>query len=407
MHAQELKALFGNNVRFWTGTMSVEDAAVRQLQNIAELPILAGHIAVMPDVHMGMGATVGSVIPTISAVIPSAVGVDIGCGMVALRTGLRASDLPDSLAAMRMAIEAVIPVGFACHSAALNIGKESASAGVLQARYDVLMNGFKDLSMFANLGCFDAIRMSCQIGTLGGGNHFGEICLDETDNVWLMLHSGSRNVGKTIGEAAMEAAKKHVATLDVTLKDKDLAWLDDGTVAFAQYTDALSWAQNYARLNRDVMMHRMVQAVEKTLGRKLSITDEAINCHHNYLAKEEFGGKSVWITRKGAVSARKGQLGIIPGSMGAKSFIVCGKGHEAAYCSCSHGAGRKMSRTQAKKQFTEADLVSQTAGVECRKDAAVVDEIPGAYKDIDEVMAAQTELVDIVHTLKQVLCVKG
>lgn len=407
MDALQLKTLFGDKVRLWTGAMPVEEAAVKQLHNIAELPILAGHIAVMPDVHMGKGATVGSVIPTLSAVIPSAVGVDIGCGMIAVRTGLTASDLPDSLAVMRAAIERAVPVGFAYHQQKLAIGHESAAAAVLQHRYDGLMAGYHGLELFTGLGHFDAQRMTQQVGTLGGGNHFIEVCLDESQQVWLMLHSGSRNVGKTIGEAAMDAAKKHVATLDIALVDKDLAWLDDGTVAFSQYTQALSWAQDYARLNRDVMLHLVIQAVEKTLGRSLSITDEAVNCHHNYLSKEEFGGKSVWITRKGAVSARAGQLGIIPGSMGAKSFIVCGKGHEAAYCSCSHGAGRKMSRTAAKRNFTAEDLAAQTAGVECRKDDAVVDEIPGAYKDIDEVMAAQADLVDIKHTLKQVLCVKG
>lgn len=407
MNAQQLKDLFGDKVRLWTGSMSVEDAAVKQLHNISQLPILAGHIAVMPDVHMGKGATVGSVIPTLSAVVPSAVGVDIGCGMIAVRTGLRASDLPDSLAAMRTAIEAAVPVGFAYHQSQLSIAGEGAPAAELQRRYDGLMSGFHGLSLFTGLGHFDAQRMTQQVGTLGGGNHFIELCLDENQQVWLMLHSGSRNVGKTVGEAAMEAAKQHVASLDISLADKDLAWLDDGTLAFEQYTQALSWAQDYARLNRDVMLHLTIKAVEKTLGRSLAITDEAVNCHHNYLSKEEFGGKSVWITRKGAVSARAGQLGIIPGSMGAKSFIVCGKGHEAAYCSCSHGAGRKMSRSAAKRNFTAEDLATQTAGIECRKDNDVVDEIPGAYKDIDEVMAAQTELVDIKHTLKQVLCVKG
>ena len=407
MDAQQLKALFGDKVRFWTGAMSVEEAAVKQLQNISELPILAGHIAVMPDVHMGKGATVGSVIPTLSAVIPSAVGVDIGCGMCAIRLNLKASDLPDSLAAMRSAIEAAVPVGFAYNAKELSIGHESAAAAVLQQRYAGLMKGFDDLALFTGIGHFDQMRMRMQINSLGGGNHFIEVCLDESQQVWLMLHSGSRNVGKTIGEAAMEAAKQHVASLDITLKDKDLAWLDDGTAAFEQYTQALSWAQDYARLNRDVMLHQVIKAVEKTLGRSLSITDEAVNAHHNYLSKEEFGGRSVWITRKGAVSARAGQLGIIPGSMGAKSFIVCGKGHEAAYCSCSHGAGRKMSRSAAKRQFTAEDLAAQTAGVECRKDDAVVDEIPASYKDIDEVMAAQSDLVDIKHTLKQVLCVKG
>jgi tRNA-splicing ligase RtcB len=356
---------------------------------------------------MGKGATVGSVIPTLSAVIPSAVGVDIGCGMVAVRTGLKASDLPDSLAMTRAAIEAAVPVGFAYHADRLAVGRDNEAGQELQRRYDGLMGGFHALDLFTGLGFFDPKRMSQQIGTLGGGNHFIEICLDESQKVWVMLHSGSRNVGKTVGEAAMEAAKRHVASLDVTLKDKDLAWLDDGTEAFEQYTHALSWAQDYARLNRDVMLHLVIKAVEKTLGRSLSITDEAVNCHHNYLAKEEFGGKSVWVTRKGAVSARAGQLGIIPGSMGAKSFIVCGKGHEAAYCSCSHGAGRKMSRSEAKRRFTAEDLAAQTAGVECRKDDAVIDEIPSSYKDIDEVMAAQSDLVEIKHTLKQILCVKG
>jgi len=407
MNAQQLATMFDGKVRFWTGGMTVEEAALKQLHNIAELPILAGHIAVMPDVHMGKGATVGSVIPTLSAVIPSAVGVDIGCGMLAVRTGLTAAGLPDSLAAVRGAIEAAVPVGFAYHANPLSIAHESAAAAVLQSRYDGLMKGFDDLSLFTGIGHFDKQRMYCQNATLGGGNHFIELCLDESGQVWIMLHSGSRNVGKTIGEAAMEQAKRHVASLDITLKDKDLAWLDDGTTAFEQYTTALSWAQDYARLNRDVMLHLVIKAVEKTLGRSLSITDEAVNCHHNYLAKEEFGGKSVWVTRKGAVSARKGQLGIIPGSMGAKSFIVCGKGHEAAYCSCSHGAGRKMSRSEAKRRFTVDDLAAQTAGVESRKDIDVVDEIPAAYKPIEEVMAAQSDLVEIKHTLKQVLCVKG
>jgi len=407
MNAQQLKEFFGDKVRLWTGNMSVEDAAVRQLHNISQLPIVAGHIAVMPDVHLGKGATVGSVIPTISAVIPSAVGVDIGCGMVAVKTGLTASDLPDSLTSMRSAIEQAVPVGFAYHQNPLSIGQDNGAGAELQRRYDGLMSAFHGLSIFTGLGHFDAQRMTQQIGTLGGGNHFFEVCLDENSNVWIMLHSGSRNVGKTIGDAAMDAAKRHMATLDIKLVDQDLAWLDDGTLAFEQYTTALSWAQDYARLNRDVMLHLGIKAIEKTLGRTLSITEEAINSHHNYLSKEEFGGRSVWVTRKGAVSARKGQLGIIPGSMGAKSFIVCGKGHEAAYCSCSHGAGRKMSRSAAKRYFTTEDLAAQTAGVECRKDEAVVDEIPGAYKDIDEVMAAQEDLVEIKHTLKQVLCVKG
>ena len=407
MNASELKKHFGDKVRFWVGGMSVEDAAIRQLENIAELPILAGHIAVMPDVHMGKGATVGSVIPTLNAVIPSSVGVDLGCGLNAIRTGLTAADLPDSLSLMRSAIEQVIPVGFAHHASPISVGSEGPRGQLLQSRFDGLMGGFDDLTIFSGLGHFDPKRVALQQQTLGGGNHFVELAIDEESRVWVMVHSGSRNVGKTVGEAAMEMAKKYVATLDITLRDRDLAWLDDHTVEFEKYVRALSWCQDYARLNRDLMVYAAIKAIEKTLGRTVPVTDEAINCHHNYLAKEEFNGRSVWITRKGAVSARSGQLGVILGSMGTKSYIVCGKGHEAAYCSCSHGAGRKMSRTAARRQFTEEDLIAQTVGVECRKDAAIIDELPEAYKKIEDVMAAQSDLVEIKHTLKQVLCIKG
>lgn len=397
----KLKNLFGGKVKAWVGGMQIEDAAQSQLANIADLPILAGHVAVMPDVHMGMGATVGSVIPTRSAVIPSAVGVDIGCGMIAVRTSLKAVDLPDSLKTIRSQIERDVPVGFNFHTRAHN------AAEWLQQRAAKHLESFDSLKIFNSIEGFNRTRMAAQIGTLGGGNHFIEVCLDENQDVWVMLHSGSRNVGKTVGEAAMTKAKKYMATLDISLPDKDLSWLAEGTPEFDEYVQALEWAQQYAKINRDTMLDLVLQAIRKTVSKPFDLTSEAVNCHHNYLSKEFHNGTEMWITRKGAVSAQFGQLGIIPGSMGAKSYIVCGKGYSEAYCSCSHGAGRKMSRTAAKKYFTVDDLEKQTEGVECRKDSGVVDEIPSAYKDIDEVMEAQSDLVEVKHTLKQILCVKG
>lgn len=407
MRNLELERQLAQKARFWTGQSEVENDALNQIRNIVSLPILAGPVAVMPDVHMGIGATVGSVIPTAKAIIPSAVGVDIGCGMQAVRLNLKASDLPDSLKVVRSQIERDIPVGFAYHSSAVRMNRHGLQGMQLQRRYDKLMAGFSGLTIMRRIKSFDEKRMTQQCGTLGGGNHFIELCLDDSGDVWLMLHSGSRNVGKTVGEAAMEMAKNYVSTLDVSLRDRDLAWLAEGTPEFDEYVSALCWAQDYARLNRDVMCMLALAAVSKSLGRELQVASEAINCHHNYAERYQMGNESVWLTRKGAVSARQGEIGIIPGSMGTRSYIVCGKGHEEAYCSCSHGAGRRMSRGKAKSFFTTEDLEAQTAGVECRKDNGVVDEIPGAYKDIDEVMANQSELVEVKHVLKQVLCVKG
>ncbi len=362
----------------------------------------------MPDVHLGTGATVGSVIPTQGAVIPSSVGVDIGCGMIAVRTNLTASDLPESLAKIRSQIERDVPVGFNAHKSDPKIKDFGLTGMQLDQRRSNLLSRFGGLRIMRKVKSFEEGRMALQIGTLGGGNHFIELCLDQNQQVWVMLHSGSRNVGKTIGEAAMEQARLHIRSLGIEKIDRDLAWLSEGTEAFDEYVEALHWAQEYAAINRDVMLVLVLNALRHALPDKTIWTvDEAVNCHHNYLSKESFGGKSLWITRKGAVSARKGQMGIIPGSMGAKSFTVCGKGHEAAYCSCSHGAGRRMSRGEAKRQYTLEDVAAQTAGVECRKDAGVIDEIPAAYKDIDAVMAAQADLVEIKHVLKQVLCVKG
>jgi tRNA-splicing ligase RtcB (3'-phosphate/5'-hydroxy nucleic acid ligase) len=393
------------NVKMWVGNMAVEDAAVEQIRNIAALPILAGHMAIMPDVHMGKGATVGSVIPTRSAIIPAAVGVDIGCGMAAVMTNLTAGDLPESLFSLRNAIEKAIPVGFNEHKKGIP-GVTGPYADVLRKNLKKTMADFEHLAMLAKLGRADFNKIGRQIGTLGGGNHFIEICLDLEDRVWIMLHSGSRGIGNQIGSVAIDMAKEQAARRDYGLADKDLAWLDEGTAEFDAYIEAMHWAQDYARFNRDTMMNLVVSAMKKKFP-DMKLLGEVVNCHHNFTSVEEHFNEKIWVTRKGAVSAQLGQMGIIPGSMGAKSFIVQGKGNHDAYCSCSHGAGRKMSRNGAKKFFSVEDLAAQTAGVECRKDDGVLDEIPGAYKDIDQVMAAQTELVDIVHTLKQVLCIKG
>ena len=393
------------NVKMWVGDMEVEQSALDQIFNISQLPVLAGHIAIMPDVHMGKGATVGSVIPTRSAIIPAAVGVDIGCGMVAAMTNLTATDLPDSLLALRNQIERDVPVGFNEHAKGIP-SVSGPYADILRKNLTKTMQAWDTLTMKLKLGRADEKKIGRQIGTLGGGNHFIEICLDTNSNVWIMLHSGSRGIGNQIGTLAVTIAKEQAAKRGWGLPDADLAWLDEGTPEFDSYIEAMHWAQDYARFNRDTMMNLVIAAVKHRIP-KMQVIGEVINCHHNFTSLEEHFGTEMWITRKGAVSAKEGQMGIIPGSMGAKSFIVRGKGNHDSYCSCSHGAGRKMSRNQAKKLFTSLDLEAQTFGVECRKDADVVDEIPGAYKDIDQVMAAQADLVDIVTTLKQVLCIKG
>lgn len=393
------------NVKMWVGDMEVEQSALDQIFNISQLPVLAGHIAIMPDVHMGKGATVGSVIPTRSAIIPAAVGVDIGCGMVAAMTNLTATDLPDSLLALRNQIERDVPVGFNEHAKGIP-SVSGPYADILRKNLTKTMQAWDTLTMKQKLGRADEKKIGRQIGTLGGGNHFIEICLDTNSNVWIMLHSGSRGIGNQIGTLAVTIAKEQAAKRGWGLPDADLAWLDEGTPEFDSYIEAMHWAQDYARFNRDTMMNLVIAAVKHRIP-KMQVIGEVINCHHNFTSLEEHFGTEMWITRKGAVSAKEGQMGIIPGSMGAKSFIVRGKGNHDSYCSCSHGAGRKMSRNQAKKLFTSLDLEAQTFGVECRKDADVVDEIPGAYKDIDQVMAAQADLVDIVTTLKQVLCIKG
>jgi tRNA-splicing ligase RtcB len=395
------------NARMWTRGVPVEEAARAQIANVASLPILGGPVAIMPDVHLGKGATVGTVIPTIGAIIPAAVGVDIGCGMVALQTTLAATDLPDSLAAIRSRIERDVPVGFDAHPRPVLETRDGTRTGVLRARMKALHRRYRTLAAAHDLARFDHARVWKQVGTLGGGNHFIELCLDEADQVWVMLHSGSRNLGNRIGEAAIATARRLAERDAIHLPDSDLAWLAEGTVEFDHYVEGLRFAQDYAALNRDVMLNVVLSSLAHFFPKEIAIRDSAVNCHHNYAAIEQHAGRSMWITRKGAVSAREGELGIIPGSMGARSFIVRGKGSAASYHSCSHGAGRRMSRHEARRTYTSADLALQTAGVECRKDSGVVDELPAAYKDIDAVMAAQSDLIDIAHTLRQVLCVKG
>jgi len=378
----------------------LEPAARAQLVNISQLPIVHHHLAAMPDVHLGIGATVGSVIPTLRAIIPAAVGVDIGCGMIAARLSLTASDLDERL--LRKAFDRItrdVPVGFNQHedrNARTDAAKpfKRVLRGILEKHPGVEKRVGKNSSW---------VR---QMGTLGGGNHFIEVCLDESQRVWVMLHSGSRGIGNAIGTYFIELAKRDAERQQLNLPDRDLAWFPEGAQHFDDYVEAVGWAQDYARANRAEMMDIVLGSLRRHFP-SFEVTTEAVNCHHNYVARETHYGESVWLTRKGAIRAGKGELGIIPGSMGAKSYIVRGRGSEASFQSCAHGAGRRMGRNAAKKAFTVADLEAQTAGVVCRKDHGVLDEIPGAYKDIDEVMANQADLVEVVHTLKQVLCVKG
>lgn len=394
-------------IKAWTRGVQVEDAAKQQLFNLANMPFIHKHIAAMPDVHWGMGATVGSVIATKGAIIPAAVGVDIGCGMAARRTSLVASDLPDNLHALRSAIEAAIPHGRTNNGGEGDRGAwhniQSGNAERIAPHLEALRVIVAKHPKLER----PSTRAPSHAGTLGTGNHFVEICLDEEQRVWIMLHSGSRGIGNAIGSYFIEAAKKDMERWFINLPDKDLAYIPQGSALFNDYFEAVDWAQRFAQLNRNLMMDAAIAALYKSVPKAFTCDCEAVNCHHNYVSWERHFGDNVMITRKGAVDAHEGVMGIIPGSMGAKSFIVRGKGNREAFCSCSHGAGRAMSRTQARKQFTIADHEAATVGVECRKDEDVIDETPAAYKSIDAVMAAQADLVDIVHTLKQVVCVKG
>jgi tRNA-splicing ligase RtcB (3'-phosphate/5'-hydroxy nucleic acid ligase) len=395
-------------VKAWTKFVEFEDQAKAQVLNLAGMPFVHSHIAVMPDVHAGIGATVGSVIATRGAIIPAAVGVDIGCGMCAVKTSLNARDLPDSLAEMRLRIEEAVPHGRTDNGGANDKG--GWGSNVPDDVYSCWRRRFMD--EYANItekhpGIVSRNNVS-HLGTLGTGNHFVEVCLDKNQDVWVMLHSGSRGLGNRFGSYFIELAKKDMERYFINLPDQDLAYLPEGSKYYDDYLNAVTFAQEFARSNRDLMLTRTLDAIQSVMGdKKVECLCGAVNCHHNYVSKEYHFGKEVLVTRKGAVSAKKGELGIIPGSMGARSFIVRGKGNPQSFCSCSHGAGRKMSRTEAKRTFTLEDHAKATAGVECRKDEDVIDETPGAYKSIENVMASQADLVDVEAELKQVLCVKG
>ncbi len=393
-------------IKAWTRGVPLEDAARRQLANIARMPIVHGWVAVMPDVHWGIGATVGSVIPTRGAIIPAAVGVDIGCGMMAARTTLTASDLPDDLRGLRTRIERAVPHGRTGNGGRGDRGAWGAPPAAQAAAWAEMEPEFRALA--ARHPGIARARHVEHLGTLGTGNHFIEVCIDEAQRVWFMLHSGSRGVGNRIGTYFIELAKEDMRRHVANLPDADLAYFEEGAEHFDDYCAAVAWAQRFARRNRELMMAAVVGAARATPGLPEFNADAlVVNCHHNYVNREHHAGADVWVTRKGAVRAGLGELGIIPGSMGAKSYIVRGRGSRESFESCSHGAGRAMSRGEAKRRFTVADHAAATDGVECRKDAAVLDETPAAYKSIDAVMEAQKDLVDVLHTLKQVVCVKG
>jgi tRNA-splicing ligase RtcB (3'-phosphate/5'-hydroxy nucleic acid ligase) len=385
-------------VKIWTD--DVDEKSKQQLANIASLPFIHHHVAAMPDVHLGIGATIGSVIATHKAIIPAAVGVDIGCGMVACRLSITGNELDEkSLRKVFDQISRDVPVGRDQHRderALVEAAKPFASRlDAMTQKHSQLLKTFGRFSKWVN-----------QMGTLGGGNHFIEVCLDESNQVWVMLHSGSRGIGNALASYFIQLARQDMERWMIQLPDRDLAYFPEGSEHFEDYVEAVTWAQEYAMQNRREMVDLVLAALKRHLP-AFDVTSEVVNCHHNYVAVEHHFGANVWVTRKGAIRARDGDLGIIPGSMGTRSYIVRGKGNPESFTSCAHGAGRKMSRTAAEKQFTAADLARQTEGVICRKDKGVVDEIPGAYKDIDTVMANQADLVDVMHTLKQVVCVKG
>lgn len=396
----------GAPIKAWTVGVPFEPEARAQLERVAQLPFIHRWVAAMPDVHMGKGATVGSVIATRKAVIPAAVGVDIGCGMMATRTSLCASDLPDDLRGLRSAIEAAVPHGRTDNGRKNDRGAWGCPPPEVADIWKTLAPGYEAIvAKHKRIGRGPDIG---HLGTLGTGNHFIEICLDEADHVWIMLHSGSRGVGNRIGTYFIELAKEDMRRWYVHLPDQDLAYLPEGTEHFDDYFEAVTWAQEYARLNRELMMQSVLGALRQAnLASEVRADLEAVNCHHNYVAREHHYGENVFVTRKGAVRARVGDLGIVPGSMGARSYIVRGLGNPESFHSSSHGAGRAMSRTAAKKKFTLDDHAQATLGIECRKDAEVLDETPAAYKSIDAVMDAQRDLVETLHTLRQIVCIKG
>jgi tRNA-splicing ligase RtcB len=394
----------GRHVKMWTQGVPVDEEAKKQLANIARMPFVRSHLAVMPDVHVGKGATVGSVIATKGAIIPAAVGVDIGCGMMAVQTTLKANDLPESLAKLRGRIERAVPHGMVSVKGRAEKGAWAMTPEGVRTRWERLASRYERIvEKYPHLAAKEPHK---QLGTLGGGNHFIEVCLDTDQSVWAMLHSGSRGIGNKIGQLFIELARKDMMKHFINLPDRDLSYLVEGTAHFDDYVEAMTWAQDYAAENRRAMMDNVLRVMREELP-PFQLGAVAVNCHHNYCTHETHFGEDLIVTRKGAVSAKKGELGIIPGSMGARSYIVRGLGNPESFESCSHGAGRLMSRTAAQKRFTVEEHRLATEGVECRKDKDVIDETPAAYKDIDAVMAAQRDLVEVVHTLKQVLCVKG
>jgi len=397
-------------IKAWTKGVPVEEQALNQAINTSKLPFIFKHIALMPDVHLGIGATVGSVIPTKGAIIPAAVGVDIGCGMAAVMTNLKAEHLPDNLSGIRSAIEAAVPHGRTNNGKPGDRGSWGNAPEAIQAKFSAAEPSLKEIlerhPKIVRHGTAEQRSLN-QLGTLGTGNHFIEVCLDESDCVWIMLHSGSRGIGNAIGSYFINLAKEDMRKWFINLPDGDLAYFPEGTEHFRDYVAAVSWAQSYAQLNRDIMMELTANAIAKELDINFNATTFAVNCHHNYVEKEHHFGENIWVTRKGAVRARQGDMGIIPGSMGARSYIVKGKGNPESFFSCSHGAGRAMSRGEAKRRFTVLDHYKATLGVECRKDESVIDETPMAYKSIDDVMAAQSDLVEVFAVLKQIVCVKG
>lgn len=389
-------------IKAWVQGVELEDEAKQQLINVASLPFVYKHVSVMPDVHAGMGATIGSVVATAGAVVPSVTGVDLGCGLIAVKTSLTANDLPENLLGIRTAIEELVPHGRSDEGGVNDKGahKEPQEAKSTFEALNILVDKHSYLKRPAE-------RARYQLGTLGTGNHFIELCLDESDSVWIMIHSGSRGIGNSIGTLFINKAKELMSKMYISLPDKDLAYLPESTKEYEEYLEAVGWAQEFALTNRKIMLELTIKALQKEIKKPFVLLEEAVNCHHNYVNKENHFGKNVLVTRKGALNAHKGVLGVIPGSMGAKSFIVRGKGNTDSFCSCSHGAGRKMSRTKARATFSIDDHIKATLGIECRKDAEVLDETPMAYKDIDAVMKAQEDLVEIIHTLRQVVCIKG
>jgi len=394
----------GAHVKMWVRGVPIEEEAKKQLANTARMPFIFKHVAAMPDVHLGIGATVGSVVATKGAIIPAAVGVDIGCGMMAVQTTLKAVDLPESLVTIRAEIERAVPHGFVTIPRRSQRGAWVTAPDSVVTRWRGLASRLDAIE--AKHPRLHAKNPQHQLGTLGGGNHFIEICLDAEQTVWVMLHSGSRGIGNLIGQRFIEMAREDMRRHFINLPDRDLAYFVEGTEHFDDYVEAMEWAQDYAAENRRAMMDTVLRVLREQL-QPFQMGKVAVNCHHNYTTRETHFGEEVLVTRKGAVRAGRGELGIIPGSMGARSYIVRGLGNPESFESCSHGAGRKMSRTAARKLFTLEQHEVATAGVECRKDEAVIDETPAAYKDIDAVMDAQKDLVEIVHTLKQVVCVKG